>query len=513
MMRRWLIEMCAVLGLLCSCSSDTQVEELTIAPLVVQLQVGQTSVLTLSVQPMALATDVVWASEDATIATVFNGVVTAQSEGKTHISATIGSASAECLVVVSAIDESQADSISPYQNLSHSKIRPAKSKKRGAGFGSPFLQEDVSALASAMSWGYNWGPALTGAALSAFDETGMEFCPMAWNRAYNKEAITAYVKAHSECKYLLAYNEPNLTDQSNMTPQEAAEGWSELMTFAHGLGLQVVSPAMNYGTLAGYSDPVKWLDEFFAQPGVSIDDVCAISLHCYMGRAGAMKSFIDRFDKYGKPIWMTEFCAWDQSVSSAMAQINYMSESVLILEKDPRVERYAWFLVRGNGMLNTLPFNQLVTDDEPIALSDQGLVYAGLSSFSDEYMDATYPVLMNTCADICTLADAEPVVSPHFYPTGDAYGSLYMQFVSGQYAEYYVSVPKACRQFTLCYQAYMKTTLLLTIDGKEYTIELLRTQDSEWHTLSVALPIAAGLHTMRLINQSGSALLYWFMCK
>lgn len=512
MIRRSRTGISVLAGLLfCACTQETMVEELSVAPQVVQLQVGEVQVLTVSVRPEALAEDVEWQSEDTVVATVWKGIVTGRSEGQTKVVAMVGKVSAECMVIVRG--EEAVDSVSPNMSLSRSQVQLGKSTKRGVGVGSPFLQEDIYLLAPAVAWGYNWGPALSGTALTAFDGTGMEFCPMAWNKAYNKEAISGYVKAHPECKYLLAYNEPNLTDQSNMTPQEAAEGWGELVAFARGLGLKIVSPAMNYGTLAGYSDPVKWLDEFFAQPNVSPDDVCAISLHCYMASAGAMKSFIDRFDKYGKPIWMTEFCAWEQSVSSATAQINYMSEAVLMMEKDPRVERYAWFLVRGNGMLNTLPFNQLVTDDEPIALSDQGLVYAGLSSFSDEYMDATYPVLMNTCADICTLADAEPVVSPHFYPTGDAYGSLYMQFVSGQYAEYYVSVPKACRQFTLCYQAYMKTTLLLTIDGKEYTIELPRTQDSEWHTLSVALPIAAGLHTMRLINQSGSALLYWFMCK
>ena len=497
--------------LLCACTQETRVEQLCVAPSVVQLQVGEGRVLTLSVRPEALEAEVEWLSEDEVVATVLHGIVTGRSEGQTKVLARIGTASAECVVIVK--DGEAVDSVSPNMSLSRSQVRLGKSMKRGVGVGSPFLQEDIHLLAPAVAWGYNWGPALSGTALTAFDETGMEFCPMAWNKAYNKEAISGYVKTHPACKYLLAYNEPNLTDQSNMTPQEAAEGWEELVAFARGLGLKIVSPAMNYGTLAGYSDPVKWLDEFFAQPNVSLDDVCAISLHCYMASAGAMKSFIDRFDKYGKPIWMTEFCAWEQSVSSATAQINYMSEAVLMMEKDPRVERYAWFLVRGNGTLDRLPYNQLVTDEEPIRLSEQGLVYMGLSALSEEYAEATYPVLMSTCADISTLADAEPVASPHFYPRGDAYGSLYMQMVSGQYAEYHVSAAKACGQFTVCYQAYMKTTLQVLIDGQEYTVELPRTQDGEWHTLSVKVPVAAGKHTVRITNRSGNTLLHWFMCK
>ncbi len=511
MMRRWIIGLCALAGAFCACTHETEVEELRVSPQVVQLQVGEPCMLTVSVSPVALAADVMWLAEDTVVATVFNGIVTGRSEGQTKVVARVGKASAECVVIVRGAET--VDSVSPNMSLSRSQVRVGKSMKRGVGVGSPFIEEDIYLLAPAVSWGYNWGPTLTGTALTSFDETGMDFCPMAWNKAYNKEAITAYVQAHPECKYLLAYNEPNLTDQANMTPQEAAEGWGELVAFARGLGLNIVSPAMNYGTLAGYSDPVKWLDEFFAQPGVSIDDVCAISLHCYMGSAGAMKSFIDLFDKYGKPVWMTEFCAWEQSVSSAMAQINYMSEAVLMMEKDPRVERYAWFLVRGNGLLNKMPFNQLVTDDEPVGLSEQGLVYTGLSSFSEEYIEATNPVLANTCADISTWADTEPMASPHFYPRGDAYGSLYMQIISGQYAEYRISVPKVCKQFSVCYRAYMKTTLQVSLDGQDYTIELPRTQDDEWHTMSVAMPVAAGEHVLRITNQSGNALLHWFMCK
>lgn len=72
---------------------------------------------------------------------------------------------------------------------------------------------------------------------------------------------------------ILAYNEPNLTDQANMTPTRASELWPNLVAVAEKLGMRLTSPAMNYGTLAGYSDPEVWLDEFYSKPGVSLDDV------------------------------------------------------------------------------------------------------------------------------------------------------------------------------------------------------------------------------------------------
>ena len=60
---------------------------------------------------------------------------------------------------------------------------------------------------------------------------------------------------------ILAYNEPNLTDQANMTPTRASELWPNLVAVAEKLGMRLTSPAMNYGTLAGYSDPEVWLDD------------------------------------------------------------------------------------------------------------------------------------------------------------------------------------------------------------------------------------------------------------
>ena len=87
-----------------------------------------------------------------------------------------------------------------------------------------------------------------------------------------------------------------------MTPSKAAELWPSVVDLAKELNLKLVSPAMNYGTLAGYSDPIKWLDEFFAQPGVSIDDIDAISIHCYMANPQALRNYVAMFYKYNKPI-------------------------------------------------------------------------------------------------------------------------------------------------------------------------------------------------------------------
>ena len=77
-----------------------------------------------------------------------------------------------------------------------------------------------------------------------------------YNQSEPIDRIRTYKATHPQCEYLLAFNEPNLTDQCNYTPQQAAVQWPRLKELADELGMKLVSPAMNYGTLGGYSDPV-----------------------------------------------------------------------------------------------------------------------------------------------------------------------------------------------------------------------------------------------------------------
>ena len=229
-----------------------------------------------------------------------------------------------------------------------------KSAKRGVAFN--FSQaEDLPLLTDAISWDYNWANDQNSLAATWMDEERVEYCPMCWSNNYNADRIRTYVQAHPSTKYLLGYNEPNLTDQANMTPVQAAAQWGEIVALAKELNLKLVSPAMNYGTLSGYSDPIKWLDEFFAQPGVDINDIDVISIHCYMASPQALKDYVARFYKYNKPIWMTEFCAWEEyAIHSEEDQINYMCQVLNYMEQDAKIERYESRLIAASGRLDGL---------------------------------------------------------------------------------------------------------------------------------------------------------------
>ena len=389
-----------------------------------------------------------------------------------------------------------------------------KSAKRGVGYSfASFPQEDVAALAPCISWCYNWGMQPSSTTISdLLDANGIDFIPMAWN-GVNEEQIRAYKQAHPQCAYVLAFNEPNLTDQANMTPQQAAEKWPALKTLADELNLQIVSPAMNYGTLAGYSDPVQWLDEFFEL--VPKSDMCAIALHCYMGSASAMYNYIRRFDKYELPIWMTEFCSWDKPAPGSMeAQIDYMNEAVVMLESDPNVARYAWFIPRAGGAVENYPYMQLLSKNDIGALSPQGEVYAGLTSFDRSvWLPSNAPIMPNTycdCSAAETIRNGSFEAAPHLRPTTDSTGVLMMTtLTNGHWIEYQIDAEGAIQKMIIRYQGLVGTSLTVLVDGSEAAQTQLPWNQSQWAEQEIAVSMTKGKHTVRLVS-GGNVTFNWF---
>ena len=103
-------------------------------------------------------------------------------------------------------------------------LTQAKSPKRGVGYNNPVLpDQDLPLIGPALSWAYNWSNTSPADDVdAAFTQYGVSFIPMIWNGSWNKDNIRKIKQLHPEAQYLLAFNEPNLTDQANMTPQQAA---------------------------------------------------------------------------------------------------------------------------------------------------------------------------------------------------------------------------------------------------------------------------------------------------
>jgi hypothetical protein len=389
--------------------------------------------------------------------------------------------------------------------------RQARSEKRGISCNSMYVA-DFEVLKTGVSWFYNWGISFNNTLNSAVAAAGIDFCPMAWN-GLNADALRNYVAQHPDCQYLLAYNEPNLTDQANMTPAKAAELWPALKATATELGLKVVSPAMNYGTLAGYSDPIDWLDEFFTL--VPLSDIDAIAIHCYMSSPASVKSFVERFRKYGKPIWMTEFCAWENNPTRDK-QREYLCDVINYFEADPLVGRYAWFKYDENP--NKAPYYALRPNGNTKGeLTELGQIYAAISSFDKT---TAYPAGDIVPAEHYSNTNLSDVVgttswagSVQLKLCSDSLGGILevTNFGLPKWLEY--RVQGAATQLTVRYAAVIASKCKVKVGSTEVELALPATGGySSWETLTVPLALPAGQQpqTVRFTMSSGMISLNWW---
>jgi hypothetical protein len=213
-------------------------------------------------------------------------------------------------------------------------------------------------------WYYTWGADLP----FELAPKNCEFVPMFWGKGTITDANIAYVKQlkdQGRAKYILGFNEPDLGDQSNMSVQDALNAWPKLES----IGLPLGSPATAWPTR-------QWMYDFLDQAAAQNKKVDFICVHMYVGTddVAFVKVLQDLYDKYHKPIWITEFATVANNATT-MAENPYTPEMVLAfmqrllpkLEALSFVQRYSWFsgsptssrlwssaLVDPNGNLTTL---------------------------------------------------------------------------------------------------------------------------------------------------------------
>ena len=258
-------------------------------------------------------------------------------------------------------------------------------KKRGLCY-ERLNEAEIKMLAkSDVSWVYNWGTHPTDEEDKLFQEYGIEYIPMQWGLSTEKSLVElrAYYTSHqnsaNKTSYILAYNEPNLGGNvggSGITPADAAKDYENIEKIATEFNLEIVGPALQYsgeklsdGNI--YSTPKLWMDAFIAEykklhnnQEPRYDYFC---LHCYMNWPGAqegyLKEYYDGKSAYNKPIWLTEFCAWEYNNGgqneSISAQTTSMAEKVKFMDGYDGCTRYAWFMSSQNT--TTIPFNSLFT--------------------------------------------------------------------------------------------------------------------------------------------------------
>ncbi|MEC3992430.1 glycoside hydrolase family protein [Actinacidiphila sp. DG2A-62] len=189
-------------------------------------------------------------------------------------------------------------------------------------------------------WYYDWATTPGGVTAPA----GTEFVPMIWGAASVTDAGLA--QARQNGTELLGFNEPDLSGQAQMSVQQALDLWPRLES----TGLRLGAPAVAYGG----DTPGGWLDQFMSGAAARGYRVDFIPLHWYGGdfssaAAGELRGYLQAvYDRYHKPIWLTEYALTDFSGStprypSAQQQADFVRSSAAMLDTLPFVEKSAWF--------------------------------------------------------------------------------------------------------------------------------------------------------------------------
>jgi hypothetical protein len=191
---------------------------------------------------------------------------------------------------------------------------------------------------SKITWLYNWSPNPTP------DSDSLDFIPMQWN-AVGIEDLASKLDSHpSPTKTAIAFNEPELPDQSNMTASDAAAAWLAHFEPLRQRGIRCGSPGISS---AGHA--VSWLADFLAQIRAGGSDIDFYCLHWYGTDLGGFYDYIwSSHHQLGpdKPVWITEFAATNWNVDSPLEREhveNFARESCKYLDSLDWVERYAWF--------------------------------------------------------------------------------------------------------------------------------------------------------------------------
>ncbi|MCH5180259.1 MAG: hypothetical protein J1F32_03530 [Erysipelotrichales bacterium] len=285
-----------------------------------------------------------------------------------------------CTFVVSCDWENIASTSENYSNV----VSSNKIAKKGVSVSryddgsdkSAMLLEDLG-----ISWYYNWS------ANDFANNINAEFVPMIWGEGnVNTRTLNSIRTGYEQgkYKYLLTFNEPDADTQgvsSGISVQRALDLWPQLEK----IGIPLSSPApTSYST--------GWLDEFMEGAIKRNYRVDFIALHCYQNFAdeNAVAELRDEliriYEKYRRPIWITEFAAIDiwvwgghsgNPACTLDAALSYTQNVTDMLESLGFVERYAWFIDNTNSptesRLKEAKYTYLYNNDDTI--SETGEVY------------------------------------------------------------------------------------------------------------------------------------------
>lgn len=221
--------------------------------------------------------------------------------------------------------------------------------KRGLAYNDGEL---CSSFGKNFGFAYNW-------AQTESKDVGAPFIPM-MHKVQDSTAeawlanVDKAVKGGS--KAVMGFNEPDIAEQANMTPEAACAAWKEYMNpiaSAHP-DVTILGPSVSNSGSA--TQGLQWLDTFHKICPDAI--VHGSNIHFYDIYEEAT---IDRFKahvekaaaNYGKPVWLTEFGLNPGSASEEQAA-KFLKEAIEYLDSSASVSGYSYFMVgTGENQLNS----------------------------------------------------------------------------------------------------------------------------------------------------------------
>lgn len=254
--------------------------------------------------------------------------------------------------------------------------------------------KDVSVLKKVgTSWVYNWGT--TKEIAQKAQNEDIEYVPMVWGSWDVNDSKMAELKEGKESglyKNLLAFNEPDLSDQSNMTVEQALELWPKLEE----TGLRLGSPA-------GAAAEDAWVADFMEKAKEKGYRVDFLTVHVYQDfthpqSVNQLKAALERlYAKYQIPIWITEIGNvdvstqwWGYQLYEPMSHVNaakYITEMGNMLESLDFVERYSWFVDHSSNTSGT-EYTRLF-DVSTNELTPEGEAYKAIGKTDDKPVETT----------------------------------------------------------------------------------------------------------------------------
>jgi hypothetical protein len=173
----------------------------------------------------------------------------------------------------------------------------------------------------------------------------------------------------------LAFNEPQQSGQSNLSPEDGASMWKEYIEPLKAKGLRLGSPAPSSAP-----NGKTWLQDFLTacNGGCTVD---FIALHWYATNTTEFKRYLTDFhDTFQRPLWITEWACQNFAGGPQCKDDEvpvFLRETQGFMDSVDWVERYSYFGAM-KEMQGVNEANRLM--DKKGKITDLGKQYIGMKS-------------------------------------------------------------------------------------------------------------------------------------